>query len=86
MASTLTALDTLLQAAILAPSGDNTQPWRFRVDREGQSILAGQVIGTVGGERTPQGAHIEFQVRAPVRGTIPEPVDPLAWLTRRSGM
>jgi septal ring factor EnvC (AmiA/AmiB activator) len=52
---------------------------------EGQSIAAGQVIGTVGGERTPEGAHIEFQVRAPVRGTIPEPVDPLAWLTRRSG-
>lgn len=27
------ALETLLQAAVWAPSGDNTQPWRFRVDR-----------------------------------------------------
>ena len=32
------ALDTLLEAAILAPSGDNTQPWRFAVDRERWTI------------------------------------------------
>ncbi len=34
-----TALDTLLEAAILAPSGDNTQPWHFKVDRQQNSIL-----------------------------------------------
>lgn len=52
--------------------------------QEGQQIEAGQVVGTVGGERTPEGPHIEFQVRAPVRGGVPEPVDPLAWLRERA--
>jgi septal ring factor EnvC (AmiA/AmiB activator) len=52
--------------------------------REGQKIEARQVVGTVGGEKTPEGAHIEFQVRAPTKsGGIPEPVDPLDWLRRR---
>ena len=32
------AIDTLLEAARLAPSGDNTQPWRFVVDRDQQTI------------------------------------------------
>ncbi len=54
--------------------------------RNGDSVANGQVIGTVGGERTPEGPHIEFQVRAPTRsGGMPEPVDPLAWLRSRSG-
>lgn len=53
--------------------------------REGQTIAAGDAIGTVGGEQTPEGPHIEFQVRAPLRGSVPEPVDPLDWLKRRSG-
>lgn len=53
--------------------------------REGQAIVAGDVIGTVGGEQTPEGPHLEFQVRAPIRGGVPEPVDPLDWLKRRSG-
>jgi murein hydrolase activator len=49
-----------------------------------QQVRAGQTIGTVGGERTAEGAHIEFQVRVPVNGTI-EPVDPLNWLRARTG-
>jgi septal ring factor EnvC (AmiA/AmiB activator) len=53
--------------------------------RVGQTITSGDLIGTVGGEQTPEGAHIEFQVRAPVRGTMPEPVDPLTWLRSRAG-
>lgn len=53
--------------------------------REGQQVESRQVIGTVGGERTPEGPHIEFQVRAPIRGGVPEAVDPLAWLRGRSG-
>jgi septal ring factor EnvC (AmiA/AmiB activator) len=53
--------------------------------REGQQVAAREVIGTVGGERTPEGPHIEFQVRAPVRNGPPEPVDPLDWLRQRSG-
>jgi septal ring factor EnvC (AmiA/AmiB activator) len=50
----------------------------------GQVIRAGQGIGTVGGERTTEGAHIEFQVRIPLDGSI-EPVDPLTWLRSRAG-
>ena len=53
--------------------------------REGEQIRAGQVIGRVGGQQTPEGPHIEFQVRAPVNGGLPQPVDPLGWLRGRSG-
>lgn len=49
----------------------------------GQQIRAGQAIGTVGGERTAEGPHIEFQVRVPMEGGI-EPVDPLSWLRARA--
>lgn len=51
--------------------------------REGQRVTAGQVLGTVGGEQTPEGAHIEFQVRVPVQGGAIEAVDPLKWLRDR---
>ncbi|HEX6308614.1 MAG TPA: peptidoglycan DD-metalloendopeptidase family protein [Longimicrobiales bacterium] len=50
----------------------------------GQQVRAAEQIGTVGGERTAEGAHIEFQVRVPLDGGI-EPVDPLAWLRARAG-
>ncbi|HEX7117404.1 MAG TPA: peptidoglycan DD-metalloendopeptidase family protein [Longimicrobiales bacterium] len=54
--------------------------------QEGQTVTAGQVVGTVGGERTPEGPHLEFQIRAPTRsGGMPEPVDPLNWLRRKAG-
>jgi septal ring factor EnvC (AmiA/AmiB activator) len=49
-----------------------------------QIIRAGQAIGTVGGERTAEGAHLEFQVRVPLENGI-EPVDPLTWLRSRTG-
>jgi septal ring factor EnvC (AmiA/AmiB activator) len=56
-----------------------------RIDVEvGQLIRAGHDVGTVGGERTAEGAHIEFQVRVPLDGAI-EPVDPLTWLRSRAG-
>ena len=48
--------------------------------REGDAVTIGQVLGTVGGARTPQGPHIEFQIRSPGG----EAVDPLGWLRRRS--
>ncbi|HUF51036.1 MAG TPA: peptidoglycan DD-metalloendopeptidase family protein [Longimicrobiales bacterium] len=51
---------------------------------EGQQIAAGATLGTVGGEQTPEGAHIEFQVRVPMQGGV-EPVDPLTWLRARAG-
>ncbi len=46
---------------------------------EGAEVTRGQVIGTVGGQDTPEGTHIEFQIRAPGG----QAVDPLAWLQRR---
>jgi len=57
-----------------------------RIDvQEGQTVPDGATVGTVGGEQTPEGAHIEFQVRAPVRTGMPEAVDPLRWLRERAG-
>jgi murein hydrolase activator len=53
--------------------------------KEGQKIAAGQIVGTVGGEGTPEGAHLEFQVRTPSAAGAPTPVDPLNWLRARAG-
>lgn len=53
--------------------------------RTGQRVLPGHIIGTVGGEGTPEGAHLEFQVRTPGVGGSPVAVDPLNWLQRRAG-
>jgi murein hydrolase activator len=50
--------------------------------REGQQVVAGQPIGTVGGEGSEFGPHLEFQVRLPTNGS-PTPVDPLDWLRSR---
>jgi len=50
---------------------------------EGRDIDAGQVVGTVGGGDTPEGPHIEFQIRAPMAGGSPQAQDPLQWLRRR---
>jgi murein hydrolase activator len=52
--------------------------------RVGQQIAAGHVVGTVGGDQSAEGPHIEFQVRVPVQGSS-EPVDPLSWLRSRAG-
>jgi len=53
--------------------------------KEGDRLTARQVVGTVGGEQTPEGAHLFFQVRAPIQAGVPEAVDPLTWLKRRAG-
>jgi septal ring factor EnvC (AmiA/AmiB activator) len=47
---------------------------------EGRRVAAGDVLGTVGGADTPEGPHVEFQVRAPQGGGSPQAQDPLAWL------
>lgn len=47
---------------------------------QGRDVAAGQVVGTVGGAQTPEGPHIEFQIRAPVAGGAPQAMDPLQWL------
>lgn len=51
---------------------------------EGRDIEAGQVVGTVGGADTPEGPHVEFQIRAPVNGGAPQAQDPLQWLRPRA--
>ncbi|MGH7459550.1 MAG: murein hydrolase activator EnvC family protein [Longimicrobiales bacterium] len=48
----------------------------------GQSVFAGQMVGTVGGSGSEHGPHLEFQVRVPTNGS-PAPVDPLDWLRAR---
>ncbi len=50
---------------------------------EGRTVQAGQVVGTVGGAQTPEGPHLEFQIRAPVSGGSPQARDPLQWLRDR---
>lgn len=52
---------------------------------EGQDVNTGQVVGTVGGQNTPEGPHVEFRIHAPIGGGAPVPVDPLQWLKPRSG-
>ena len=52
---------------------------------EGRWVEAGQVVGTVGGTDTPEGPHIEFQVRAPQGGGSPQAQDPLDWLRETTG-
>ncbi|MFL5381384.1 MAG: murein hydrolase activator EnvC family protein [Longimicrobiaceae bacterium] len=47
--------------------------------QQGATVQKGQVVGTVGGENTPEGAHVEFQIRTPGG----EAVDPLTWLRGR---
>ncbi|MBT8397991.1 MAG: peptidoglycan DD-metalloendopeptidase family protein [Gemmatimonadetes bacterium] len=49
----------------------------------GGEVDAGQIVGTVGGSQTPEGPHIEFQIRAPVSGGAPQAMDPLQWLKGR---
>jgi murein hydrolase activator len=50
---------------------------------EGRTVNAGQVVGTVGGSDTPEGPHLEFQLRAPAGGGTPQAQDPMLWLRPR---
>ena len=52
---------------------------------QGRTVAVGQIVGTVGGADTPEGPHMEFQVRAPVDGGDPRAQDPLAWLRAQGG-
>jgi septal ring factor EnvC (AmiA/AmiB activator) len=52
---------------------------------EGGSVGAGQVVGTVGGQGTPEGPRLEFQIRAPVGDGIQQAMDPIRWLRPRNG-
>ena len=48
--------------------------------KEGAEVARNQVLGSVGGGGTAEGAHIEFQIRAPGG----QAVDPLSWLRERA--
>ncbi len=50
---------------------------------QGRYVDEGEVLGTVGGGDTPEGAHLEFQMRGPVDGSAPQALDPLQWLRPR---
>ncbi|MEX0892145.1 MAG: peptidoglycan DD-metalloendopeptidase family protein [Gemmatimonadota bacterium] len=52
---------------------------------EGDRVAARQVVGTVGGEATQQGPHLEFRVWEPSADGGILYVDPLSWLQRRAG-
>lgn len=45
---------------------------------QGESVILGQTVGQVGGSATPEGPHLEFQIRINRQA-----VDPLPWLKRR---
>jgi murein DD-endopeptidase MepM/ murein hydrolase activator NlpD len=45
----------------------------------GDKVVRGQVIGTVGGENTDEGPHLQFEIRG--EGGIA--LDPSDWLKRR---
>lgn len=45
----------------------------------GDEVARGALVGTVGGENTPHGPHLEFQIRAPGG----QAVDPLTWLQQQ---
>ena len=52
---------------------------------QGREVTVGELVGTVGGAATPEGPHMEFQIRAPTDGGAPRAQDPLAWLRARGG-
>ncbi len=54
----------------------------LRVD-EGEQVGAGQVVGEVGGVGSPEGPHLEFQIREPTSSGEPRAVDPVKWLRNR---
>ena len=52
--------------------------------RMGDGVVAGQVIGSVGGDaNSAEGTHIEFQILEPGTEDTPRYVDPVRWLQGR---
>ena len=51
---------------------------------QGREVAVGQIVGTVGGADSPEGPHLEFQVRTTDSG-YPRAEDPLTWLRAQGG-
>lgn len=51
---------------------------------QGRAVAVGEVVGTVGGGDTPEGPHLEFQVRGLNEDGDPQAQDPLTWLRERA--
>lgn len=51
--------------------------------QEGAEVSKGQVVGTVGGAGSREGAHIQFEIHVPGSDGSPRPVDPVRWLRDR---
>ena len=51
---------------------------------QGREVAVGEVLGTVGGANSPEGPHLEFQVRSSESG-VPRALDPLTWLRAQGG-
>jgi septal ring factor EnvC (AmiA/AmiB activator) len=51
---------------------------------QGREVAVGQVVGTVGGANSPEGPHLEFQIRSSESG-LPRALDPLTWLRAQGG-
>lgn len=51
--------------------------------QEGGRVSKGQVLGTVGGAGSREGAHVQFEIHVPGSDGSPRPVDPVRWLRER---
>ena len=55
---------------------------RIRVEAD-QRVEQGQVVGTVGGEGSRAGPHVQFEIHEPGSDGSPRAVDPVKWLRDR---
>ena len=80
--------DLLGQTVIVDHGGGYWSVYLYMQDlrvRMNDRIVAGQVIGGVGGdESSPEGTHVEFQIYEPDSDNNPRLVDPVRWLRSRS--
>jgi septal ring factor EnvC (AmiA/AmiB activator) len=72
-------------SSVILSHGDGIYTLYLHLDEvgvvEGRRVTNGQVVGTVGGADTPEGPHIEFQIRAPTASSgTPQAQDPIPWL------
>jgi septal ring factor EnvC (AmiA/AmiB activator) len=67
-------------SVILSHGGGNYSVYLYLsaiVVEQGEAVILGQTVGNVGGADTPEGTHLEFQIRSNRNA-----VDPMPWLRR----